>query len=194
MINTVKLSLALIGVAGLAACTSNMPAGQATLGPSPALGGGTFTSPGGISVAVDARNIGGRTGICGVWAESINQSVMTRRSAPKILDSGGVSLAGQGVAQGLGFLRQVDPAESYAGMEANCITTDRPWRAGDEARPLKVHFPRQVVFNDLDGGFGESGGILIWFRPGGPGAHPTDRKPWYHLGGTSVSSEIASDQ
>ncbi len=194
MINAVKLSLAAIGLTGLIACTPNVPAGQATLGPSPAVGGGTFTSPGGISVAVDARNIGGRTGICGVWAESINQSVMTRRSAPKILDSGGVSMAGQGVAQGLGFLRQVDPAESYAGMEANCITTDRPWRAGDETRPLKVHFPRQVVFNDLDGGFGESGGILIWFRPGGPGAHPSDRKPWYHLGGTGVSGKITSDQ
>jgi len=193
MINTVKLSLAAISLAGLAACTQNVPAGQAMLGPSPAMGGGTFTSPGGISVAVDARNIGGRTGICGVWAESINQSVMTRRSAPKILDSGGVSMAGQGVAQGLGFLRQVDPAATYAGMEANCITTDRPWRAGDEARPLKVHFPRQVVFNNLDGGFGESGGILIWFRPGGPGAHPSDRKPWYHLGGTGVSGKIASD-
>ncbi|WP_324753872.1 hypothetical protein [Roseovarius sp. Pro17] len=192
---TAKTILAAIGLIGLAACSPNMPAGQATLGPTPTLGGGTFTSPGGISVAVDARNIGGRTGICGVWAESINQSVMTRNSAPKILDSGGVTMAGEAVAQGLKFLRQVKPATSYAGMQANCITTERAWRAGDEARPLKVHFPRQIVFNDLDGGFGESGGILIWFRPGGPGAHPSDRKPWYHLGGTSVSGEIAaSDQ
>lgn len=182
--------LAVIGLTGLAACSPNVPAGQATLGQNPTLGGGTFTSPGGISVAVDARNIGGRTGICGVWAESINQSVMTRNTAPRVLDGGGVAMEGEGVAQGLGFLRKVEPAESYAGMQANCITTDRPWRAGDEARPLKVVLPRMVVSDELD----DDGGMLIWFRPGGPGAHPTDKKPWYHLGGTSISGELNSGQ
>lgn len=182
--------LAVIGLTGLAACSPNVPAGQATLGQNPTLGGGTFTSPGGISVAVDARNIGGRTGICGVWAESINQSVMTRNTAPRVLAGGGVAMEGEGVAQGLGFLRKVEPAESYAGMQANCITTDRPWRAGDEARPLKVVLPRIVVSNELDG----VSGMLIWFRPGGPGAHPTDKKPWYHLSGTSISGELNSEQ
>jgi hypothetical protein len=181
---------AALGLTALAACSPNMPAGRATLGSDPALGGGTFTSPGGITVAVDARNIGGLTGICGVWAESINQSVMTRNSGPKILNSGGVTLGGEAVAQGLGFLRKVDPAESYAGMEANCITTERVWRPGDDARPLKIILPRQIVMNDMDGDFGESGGIIIWFRPGGPSAHPSDRKPWYHLNGTGVSGSL----
>ncbi|MFX0545086.1 hypothetical protein ACEWPL_006020 [Roseovarius sp. S1116L3] len=194
MTKAAKTLLATIGAAGLAACSPNMPAGQATLGAQPALGGGTFTSPGGLTVAVDARNIGGLTGVCGVWAESINQSVMTRNTAPKILDSGGVTLGGEAVAQGLGFLREVEPAESYAGMDANCITTERRWRAGDESRPLKVHIPRQIVYNDLDGGFGESGGILIWFRPGGPGAHPSDPKPWYHLKGTGVSGKVETSE
>jgi len=189
-----KISLAMIFAAGLGACSINVPAGNAVLGGAPTLGGGTFTSPGGLTIAVDARNINGRTGICGVWAESVNQSVMTRNAAPKILDSGGVTLAGEAVAQGLGFLREVDPVQSYAGLQANCITTDRPWRAGDEARPLGIHIPRQIVVNDLDGGFGESGGIIIWFRPGGPSAHPTDRKPWYHFGGTGVSGRIAPDE
>ncbi len=182
--------LAALGVTGLAACSPNMPAGSATLGPDPALGGGTFTSPGGITVAVDARNIGGRTGICGVWAESVNQSVMTRNSGPKILDSGGVTLGGEGVAQGLGFLRKVESATSYAGLEANCITTDRAWRPGDDARALKIHLPRQIVRNELDGDL-DGGGILIWFRPGGPSAHPSDRKPWYHLNGTGVSGSLS---
>ncbi|MCZ4353814.1 hypothetical protein O4H61_14955 [Roseovarius aestuarii] len=174
-------ALILSAALALGACSSNMPAGTATLGPNPTLGGGTFTSPGGLTVALEARNIGGRTGVCGVWAESINQSVMTRNSAPKILDSGGVALGGDAVAQGLTFLAKVEPATDYAGLQANCITTERPWRAGDETRELKITIPRQIVFNDLDGGFGESGGILIWFRPGGPGAHPSDKKPWYHF-------------
>ncbi len=164
-------------LAGLVACSPNVPAGQAVLGPAPTLAGGTFTSPGGLTVAVDARNIGGRTGICGVWAESDRQSVMTRNSGPKVLDSGGVSLNGEAVAQGLGFLRKVAPATSYAGLEANCITTDRPWRAGDDARALSIHLPRQIVRNELDGDL-DGGGIIIWFRPGGPSAHPSDPKPW----------------
>ncbi|WP_281968468.1 hypothetical protein [Roseovarius nanhaiticus] len=190
-----KISLALVALVALGACASpNMPAGQATLGQSPTVGGGTFTSPGGLTVAADARNIGGLTGICGVWAESINQSVMTRNSAPKILDSAGITLGGEGVARGLKFMREVEPAKSYAGMQANCITTERRWRPGDEARALEIHIPRQIVYNDLDGGFGESGGILIWFRPGGPGAHPSDKKPWYHLGGTGVSGSLGADE
>ncbi|HEY9038275.1 MAG TPA: hypothetical protein VIN05_04940 [Roseovarius sp.] len=180
---------AALGLTGLAACSPNVSAGRATLGSDPALGGGTFTSPGGITVAVDARNIGGRTGICGVWAESVNQSVMTRNSGPKILDSGGVTLGGEAVAQGLGFLRKVEPATSYAGLEANCITTDRTWRAGDEARTLKIHLPRQIVRNELDGDL-DGGGIIIWFRPGGPSAHPDDRKPWHQFNGTGVSGSL----
>ncbi len=182
--------LAATFLTGLAACSPNVPAGSATLGPNPALGGGTFTSPGGITVAVDARNIDGRTGICGVWAESASQSVMTRNSGPKILDSGGVSLNGEGVAQGLGFLQKVEPATSYAGLEANCITTDRVWRVGDERRALQIHLPRQIVRNELDGDL-DGGGILIWFRPGGPSAHPSDKKPWTHLNGTGVSGPLS---
>ncbi|MCQ0093749.1 hypothetical protein [Roseovarius sp. M141] len=170
--------VAALGLTGLAACSPNVPAGRATLGPNPALGGGTFTSPGGITVAVDARNIGGRTGICGVWAESINQSVLTRNAGRKVIDSGGVTLGGEAVAQGLGFLQQVDPATSYAGLGANCITTDRAWQKGDEARELKVILARQMILNESDGDFGIAGGVIIWFRPGGPGAHPSDKKPW----------------
>ncbi|MDO5758203.1 MAG: hypothetical protein Q4P24_11955 [Rhodobacterales bacterium] len=168
----------LVAALWLASCSAQqVPVGSATLGPDPALGGGTFTSPGGITVAVDARDIGGRTGICGVWAESTNQSVMTRNSGPKILTAGGVALGGETVAQGLRFLRQVEPATSYAGLEANCITTDRVWRQGDEARELQIVLPQMIIRNELDGDL-DGGGILIWFRPGGPSAHPSDRKPW----------------
>lgn len=172
--------LIILAALGLAACASpNMPAGTAALGPNPTLAGGTFTSPGGLTVAADVRNIGGKTGVCGVWAESANQSVMTRNSGPQILDSGGVALGGQAVAQGLRFMAKVAPATDYSGAQANCITTERPWMAGDETRDVQIILPRQVVFNDLDADFGSSGGILIWFRPGGPGAHPDDKTPWY---------------
>lgn len=164
----------------LAGCTVSTPAGRATLGPAPTVAGGTYTSPGGLSVAADVREIGGRTGACGVWAESVRQSVMTRGAARQVLGSGALVLGGEAVVQGLDWMQKVDPAESYAGMEGNCVVTERPWTASDAAKPVQIILPRQVVFNDLDGGLDEGGGILIWFRPGGPGAHPSDKKPWYH--------------
>lgn len=175
---TSRLFLAALGLAGLAACSPNVPAGSATLGPDPTLGGGRFTSPGGLTVAVDARDIGGRTGICGVWAESENQSTMTRNRAAKVVDTGAVTLDGDVVARGLGFLRKVEPATSYAGMEANCVTTERPWRAGDANRPLKINIPRQIVRDERDGDLDGGGGIVIRFKPGGPAAHPSDPTPW----------------
>lgn len=175
-----KPILATAAMLALAACAVSVPAGKATLGPNPTVAGGTYTSPGGISVAVDVRDIQGRTGACGVWADSVRQSVMTRGAGRQVLDSGAVVLGGEAVIQGLGWARQVPAAESYAGLEGNCVVSERPWQAGDAAKPVKIVLPRQVVFNDLDGGFGESGGILIWFRPGGPGAHPSDKTPWYH--------------
>lgn len=182
--------LSSLAAVALSACTVMTPAGQAPLGPDPTLGGGSYTSPGGITVAVDVREIQGRTGVCGVWAESVNQSVMTRGAGRQVLGSGAVVLGGEAITQGLGFLRLVPAAESYAGMQGNCVATDRPWQAGDAAKPVKIVLPRQVVFNDMDGGFGESGGILIWFRPSGPGAHPSDRQPWYQ--GFPKSSKAAA--
>lgn len=170
--------LVAIGLSGIAACSTNVPAGRAALGPDPALGGGTYTSPGGLTVAVDARNIGGRTGICGVWAESDSQSTMTRTAARQVLNSGAVTLGGEAVAQGLWFLQKVDPAPNYAGLTGNCITTDRAWQKADSARKLEVILPRQVVVDERDGDPGDAGGFVIWFRPGGPGAHPSDPKPW----------------
>ncbi len=50
------------------------PAAQAdqsvTLGATPTLGGGIFTTGGGISVAVEAHQINGVPHLCGVWARS----------------------------------------------------------------------------------------------------------------------------
>ncbi|MDW3117042.1 MAG: hypothetical protein R8G60_04080 [Roseovarius pacificus] len=79
-------------LSGLAACVSLEPAGVARLGSDPALGGGTYTSGGGITVAADLRNQGGRTMVCGVWAQSRQQSILTKLVERKVLGTGAVYL------------------------------------------------------------------------------------------------------
>ncbi|QIE47187.1 hypothetical protein G5B38_17580 [Pseudohalocynthiibacter aestuariivivens] len=163
---------------GLAACATTTPAGTATLGSDPVMGGGTYSSPGGLSVAIDVQNIGGKTGVCGVWAQSKSQSVMTRGKAGQVIGSGAVVLNGEALVNGLTFLREVDPATSYTGQTGHCVVSERPWSAADAGRRAQIIIPRQIVFNDLDGGVGGASGTVIYFRPGGPSAHPSDPKPW----------------
>ncbi|RKF14722.1 hypothetical protein D6850_07510 [Roseovarius spongiae] len=162
----------------VAACTVTQPAGTHVLSEAPVTGGGTFSSPGGISVALDIVNIGGKTGVCGVWAESESQSVMTRGRARDVVATGAVVLDGEAVANGLTFLRKVAPAPDYAGQTGNCVVSERDWRPGDDRRRATIVIPRQVVYRDIDGDWGATGGFVVWFRPGGPGAHPADPKPW----------------
>ncbi len=166
-----------LGLLGLVACTTNTPAGTATLGPDPVVGGGTYSSPGGLSVALDVQNIGGKTGVCGVWAQSDSQSVMTRGKARQVIGSGAVVLNGQTLVHGLTFLREVAPAKSYSGQTGNCVVSERVWSAQDAAHRAQIIIPRQVVYKDIDEEFG-GGGIVVTFRPGGPSAHPSDPKPW----------------
>src|SRR6056297_442639 len=78
------------------------PEGVARLGPNPSVTGGTYTSPGGLSVAVDLRNFDGRTGVCGVWAESVSQSVMTKRRGKQVLARGNITIDGVSVLNSLG--------------------------------------------------------------------------------------------
>lgn len=164
-----------LSLLALAGCAVVAPAGTATLGPEPATAGGTFNSAGGISVALEAVNLNGKTGVCGVWAESDNQSVLTKGRAGLVVDSGVVVFDGAALVHGLRFLRKVEPAPSYAGQTGNCIVTERPWGAQDAGRKSQIVIPRQVVYRDIDDG---QGGFDVVFRPGGPSAHPSDPKPW----------------
>lgn len=166
-----------LALLALGACTVAKPVGTRALGPDLAVGGGTYSSPGGLSVAVDVQNFQGRTGVCGVWAQSLSQSAMTKFSAPVVLAKGAVVFDGEVILQGLHQLAEVAPAPSYAGQVGNCFVSERPWSAQDVTRRAEIVIPRQVVRNaEMD--LGEEGGFVITFRPGGPSAHPSDPKPW----------------
>ncbi|MFB9149707.1 hypothetical protein [Roseovarius ramblicola] len=163
------MTLATVGL--LAACaTASMttqPQAVARLGADPVLAGGSYDSGGGITVAVDLRERDGRTMVCGVWAESVHQSILTKHKTKGVLDTGSVALGGETILRGLRFLAEVPPMAGYGGQQAHCAVTQRPWQPGDDARRAQVHIPRQVVHVEDD----EYGGTFaVWFKPTGPGA------------------------
>ena len=163
-----RLALPLAATLALSACSlATGPQVVARLGPDPVLDGGSYDSGGGITVAVDLREAQGRTLVCGGWAQSERQSVLTKGAATRVLGSGAVFLDGEALVRGLVFMREVPPMADFGGQEARCMTTSRPWRKGDEARRPVVRIPRQTVYRDAD----ELGVMIVRFRQDGPGAH-----------------------
>ena len=131
------------------------------------MSGGKYTSGGGLTVAADVRPDQGRTLVCGVWAVNPSQSVLTIRKERGVLASGSVFFGGERLVHGLLFMKEVDPAASYAGLPAGCVRLDRPWRAGDAERQAVIRIPRQVVANEArDGDLGP----VVEFVETGPAA------------------------
>lgn len=125
--------------------SSTAHAGSVTLGPAAVLSGGDYSTGGGLTVAVEARAIEGKLGLCGVWAQSEAMSAYTRRAAPRVLARGIVLIDGKVVARNLNFLKRVRPSASYTGAPSACTVLNRPWSARDTAN-LSVRIPRQKVF------------------------------------------------
>jgi len=155
------MTLATAGL--LAACTAPPPPTVARLGADPVVSGGSYDSGGGITVAVDLRERDGRTMVCGVWAESVQQSVLTNNKARGVLDTGNIAVGGEMILRGLRFLAEVEPMADYGGQEGHCAMTSRPWQAGR----AEIRIPQHVVHvedDDLGGTF------VVRFKQSGPGA------------------------
>lgn len=170
-----RFSVFLTGAAlVLAACTPAEQARLATLSMTPVLDGGTYSTGGGITVAAELREIEGMTGLCGAWAESEKQSVLSKGYAGRVMGTGSAYVNGKILHRGLGFMRKSPASASYGGLESNCVVTDRPWQPGDESAALNIRIPRQVVHREINDGDGTS--ISVIFRQTGPGASaPVDR-------------------
>lgn len=147
------------------ACTAAAAGTTVKLGPSPVLGGGEYSTGGGVTVAVELRNWSGKTGLCGVWAESERLTAYVRHKGDRVLQKGSIALGNEVLTYNLNFLRQVAPSQSYAGAPAGCVRLSRDWRAGDADRQLKVRIPRQDLQLDSNGTRG--GGLRVTFRDTG---------------------------
>ncbi len=138
----------------------------ARLGADPVVSGGSYDSGGGLSVAVDLREQQGRVMVCGVWAQSHQQSVLTMGKAVDVMGSGSVYLDDAALVRGLVFMREVPPAVDYAGLEAGCVVTERAWQAAYAERAPVIRLPRQVVHVEGD----DFGHFVVTFTQTGPGA------------------------
>ena len=157
---------ATLTMASLASCMSGHEDGVARLGANPALTGGTYSIGGGITIASEFRNQGGRVALCGVWAESERQTFYTKGKARDVLASGAVYLGGNRVIIGLNFLRKTAPTTSYTDLKAGCSMTLVPWRAEYAGRVPDIRLPEQNANRD----YGIGAKPIVRFRQTGPGA------------------------
>lgn len=146
-------------------CTAAAAGSTVRLGPAPVLGGGEYSTGGGVTVAVEMRNWAGKTGLCGVWAESERLTAYVRHKGNVVLRKGSIALGGEVLTHNLDFLEQVAPSQSYAGAPAGCVRLQRDWRASDANRRLEVRIPRQELHFDRNGTKG--GGLRVTFRDTG---------------------------
>ncbi|MEQ9258805.1 MAG: hypothetical protein RIG84_06880 [Roseovarius sp.] len=152
----------LIASALIAFGVSQGHAKAATLGPTPVLGGGEYSTGGGITVAVELRRAeGGGLALCGAWAESRRLPIYLRDKGRAVLARGSVSQGGRVILQGLEFLPEVEPGESYGGAEAVCIRAPDGARQGEA---LEIVIPAHEV-ERTQGGYDEGVGMIIRFGP-----------------------------
>ncbi|MGF1502434.1 MAG: hypothetical protein ACFBSD_11515 [Paracoccaceae bacterium] len=161
----IRFATPMVALALLGACAvPNEPAGFAPLGPDAVTGGGLFNTGGGLVVAAEAREIAGKTGVCGAWARS-PQSVNSTIYNDDVLATGSIYLGGDRLVQGLDYLPEVPLGPGFAGVEARCVVTARPWTSGDRSSPVEIRLPRQVLETDGDAlTSGSAGGITVKFR------------------------------
>lgn len=155
------LALVLSGLAGAAA------AGETPfrLGSDPVLGGGEYSTGGGITVAVELREMQGHTGLCGAWAQSERLTAYLRGAAREVLAKGSIALGGEVLTYNFSFLRQIAPRDSYAGAPAGCVRLARAWQTGDAAKTLDIRIPRRSLRFGNPGP--KSGGFQVTFRDTG---------------------------
>lgn len=120
------------------------------LGENAALTGGDYSTGGGLTVAMEPRQIGGNLALCGVWAQSNAMSIYTRKAAPRVLAKGVATLNGQVIARDFGFLKRVRPAASYTGAPAGCVVLNQAWQADFASARLDLRIPRQRIFLTSD--------------------------------------------
>ncbi|MGK7651803.1 hypothetical protein ACSQ76_05065 [Roseovarius sp. B08] len=149
-------ALAAVSVSGSAvAAPDTVPlAGDVTLG------GGGFTTGGGITVAVEPRRaIDGQLALCGVWAQSERLTAYVRPHVRDLLAPATLAVNGQVVLHDLRVFNEVAPAQNYIGQDATCVGTGLAYRDG---AAVEIRIPRRAVVREL--GRADSG-MEIWFMP-----------------------------
>ena len=145
-------------VAGLvvAGCATVTPVGNEQIDPRYSLGGGEWNSGGGITIAARTFERNGVVVVCGAWTMD-RQSVLTSELNDNVVAAASVFVGGDRAVNNLSFMRLVPYSDNISGEQANCVATDRPWKAGYSPASTRVRIPRMAF--DLDE---ESGEYLVF--------------------------------
>ena len=150
----------------LGACTTaGTPAESVTVDESFTVAGGKFSTGGGINVAVDVREIGGKVGVCGAWTTT-PQSVRSQPYNRDVLSAASVRADGVRLVQNLTFMARAPEGSRLSGRRAPCVVTDTAWQGAPGS--VTVSIPRRIFDHD-DSGEGEAT-AAVRFRQTEPAA------------------------
>ncbi len=107
------------------------------------VGGGEWSSGGGITIVARAFERNGVTVICGAWTTD-RQSALSTLWNDAVLEAGSIFLDGDRAVTNLSFMRLVRYSDNIAGEQANCVASGRPWKADYAAAPARVRIPRMA--------------------------------------------------
>lgn len=133
----------------MAACARQSPVGTDSVGPGYTVGGGDWSSGGGITVIARVVERDGRAAVCGAWTTD-RQSVITEMHNDGVMETASISIGGKRLVQNLSFMPKVRYAENITGAQANCVVTSEPWQGEYASMAPRMHFPRIVHVLDTD--------------------------------------------
>ncbi|MEM8793460.1 MAG: hypothetical protein AAGE80_17705 [Pseudomonadota bacterium] len=149
-------------LACLACAQGEMRSGAVALDQSFTTAGGSWSDGAVIWVMAKAVEQDGALAVCGSWTV-LEQSVLTLNLHDRIIEGALVRIDGQTVIQNLRFMKELTYAPDLLGQQANCVTTQEPWRAGS-AESLEIRIPRRSFGGRTP--LSRSNGPRLTFREG----------------------------
>ena len=125
------------------------PAGFDTVDDSYAVGGGTWSTGGGITAVAGIEQRGGNAAVCGAWATD-RQSTLSYPYNADVMATGSVYAGDTRLVQDLGFMQRVDRPADLAGAQARCVDTGIAWRPEFVGMAPRFEFPRFSIRDDDD--------------------------------------------
>ncbi len=107
---------------------------------------GAWNSGGTLTLYSRVREEAGRVAVCGAWSMGWEASgtIFLNES---VVDAAHLSIAGERIVTGLGFMTRL-PKDGGIGGTAACKVTGAPWRPEYAAAEPEVRFPRMVFIDD----------------------------------------------
>ncbi len=139
---------ALLALSACMPAAGTAPASGGAIDGSYGIGGARWESGTTVYAFAGARQEGGQVTLCAAWTVEAD-SALAAPANEKVIGAAVVTLAGDRIAQGLGFARRMTFAgtdfAAYQGAPADCVRTGVPWRAEyGTARP-EISFPRMRI-------------------------------------------------